>query len=1375
MAQLIRAFHRPYVLLASADVHRKSKRVSPADLATLLVERGVRILFLNACSSAFSRGIALQNFAHQVVSAGIPAVLAMSFAVLSDSATKVMEEIYSHFIVSSQSLLEAVRKSRQTLRTASLRETNIDKKKVEVDDFLTPVLYQSTSDGIYFPLQSRSTTVLAATKESLPVINSAAESGTFVNKNYYWPAGRDAEQLALEQALSVSRTVLLQGVSGVGKTAMAGWFAAWWTHTRFVEGCYYFDCLRSPHMLWPEDKIWEGIATLRQVDYSGDPGQFLSQKLLIVLDNFEIGLDEVGTVGDSFAPFVESFRSRNSECFLLLLSRSPPLFATSLPPYTLRREFLTVLDEEESRKLLFDINPQKNDEDGTPEPEASDANATSPDTEKPNDMNCLPVLEAGSQVAADSGHLTSCGDVAEDRLTAIESSKTGSEVILEREADFGASKSPYTIPQTSLRVQLRKMMDFLGWNPFLIITVMRPLIMRNWPAWWVEALRTGLPVPASEVLQRTLQQVPSLLERPTSKLRWLGDDLYLLAKTVPGSMFSVYGFFQLFRREHPLAVIMLLSLSLFRNRVPRRAWKMWFQLLHSTGLSAMYQQNKFVKPHHPEAFDNYNYEQIMIVNPEWLVSFGECARMLAVTGLGEIVAEADGEPEPLEILRLADILPFILRAELRQEEQTSHRRLMTKVQQAFVLFYECRLRAFAKESEDRFVTEIHQDFDNIITAAYTYVLHPHYGLAESAILDGVIIAKPQAQHAMIRQETLLHCLKALLEVALSHCARSGLPENPPQTLTIGTGYLIDKGGTPEKMIFYWSWYCMRMMINIFDEGDLHYDEIKYSVDVVGQALSKFSDTLPQAAFLPIFSYCIECLKTAFQDPADLETLHTLLKVEAPSLTDKRLLSCYRRGKIQVIEQYYKRLVRLSSNKKMHGGSERQEGSVFYGIPFDGKSGLISERSFKEWGEIGLRWAVEEGEPFTMMSAALEGTIELSEVADYYNARIALGLSNPGQDARPELRPHYLRLLELSKSSRLPGADSWIGPLKDSLFKAAVTDNDLHTAQILYQELTDLHNDPHLHWRMKQEEEASKLWDLGQLVLANSINGKEGVVQDTVTEYSRFAEARVYFLQATAIIRPCQGYNARLLEKKICESLIHIDEKSGLPLSWYVHVARVAQMEHLLWQDDLNIRPCMEEADFLVQTIKWWLPYGTRKVIDDALSSLNGWTSSQCGQFLGQLVAVEMAGCLNSETGERCEEAAHILYQEGQDILLNPQGRMRLVQQFPLKYPPLTKDDASLGTLNFWQATAPDVGDNPNAAAADGPSQSTSDNVPWKINMDALIHFTRNSTSSTDELQEAYLQLLELMPYMDITSETRSHARLTEDGPSALRGRVVAQS
>ncbi|OAL29545.1 hypothetical protein AYO22_01959 [Fonsecaea multimorphosa] len=1268
-----------------------------------------------ACSSegigsAFSRGTVLQNFAYQVASAGIPAVLAMSFAVLSDSATKVMEEIYSHFIVSNESLLESVRKSRHTLRATSLRKTNIHKKEVEVDDFLNPVLYQSTTNRVYFPRQSECAIAQAETEEVLP-INSAAHAGTFVNKNYCWPSERDAEQLAMEQALSVSRTVLLQGPSGIGKTAMAGWFAAWWTYTKFVEGCYYFDCLRRPDMLWPDGKLWAGIAALRHADYSGDPGQFLSRKLLIVIDNFEIGLDEFGTVGVR-------------RC----LQRGFPI-------------------------ILY----VKDDEDGTQEPEASDANVATPGSEEPNDSGNNTAFEPGSHVAAGSGRSSQSGDVVDQSLTTVGVYKAGSAV--------SVTEGPETFPRSSLGVQMRAMMDFLNWNPFLLITVGHPLLMRNWPVCWVEALRTGLPAPASEALQRILQQVPSILEDATSRLHWIGDDLYLLAPIISGSMLSVFGFFQLFHKEHPLATIMLLSLSLFRKRVPRRAWKMWFQFLHSTGLSAMYQQNPFVKPLHPKTFDNYDYEEIMIVNPEWIVSFGECARMLAVTGLGEIVDQEDDELEPPEILRLADILPFILRAKLHQEEKTFHRNLMTKVQEAFVLFYECRLRAFARESKDTFLTEIDQDFDNIVTAAYTYVLHPHYGLAESAILDGLIMAKPQGHDSMIQQKTLFHCLKALLEVAVSYCARRQLHESPSQTLRTGTGYLIDKDGTPETMIFYWSWYCMRMMIRIFDEGDLHRDEIKYATDAVCQALNEFSNVLPQAAFLPIFSYCIKCLQTVFQDPVDLETLNALLKVEAPSLTDNRILSCYRRGKIQVIEQYYKRLVRMSSNKKMYM-SENQENSVFYGIPFDGRSGFISQKTFEEWGKIGLRWAVEPGEPFTMMSAALDGTIELSEVADYYNARLALGLSNPGPDMTPELRSHYLKLLELSKSSRLPGADSWTGPLKELLFKAAVTDCDLHTAQILHQELTELHNDPHSDWRMVPEEEASKLWDIGQLVLAKSSDGKESEASETATDGPRFAEAKVYFSQAVDVIRPRQGYNARLLEKKICESLFEIEQKIGSELSWYVHMARVAQMEHLLWQDDLIIRPYMEEGVFLAHTVGWWSPLGTRKVIDDALSSLNGWTSSQCGQLLGQLVAVEVAGCLLSETGERCEEVAHILYQEGQDILLNPHGRMRLVQQFPLKYPPLTKEDDNLGTLTFWQPTASSVADDPKASDADTPSQSTADHASWKINTDALVHLTRNSKPVTDELQETYLQLVELMPHLDISVETSGQPPLTEGEASA---------
>ena len=114
------------------------------DVASLLVECGVRIVVINACRSAAGSNEA-SNIASLLVRTGISIAVGMSFNILSLSADQFMREFYNQYLGQRISPIAAVSTARGELRRNSNRMSKYH-TKVSLEDHLVPIIHCRESE-----------------------------------------------------------------------------------------------------------------------------------------------------------------------------------------------------------------------------------------------------------------------------------------------------------------------------------------------------------------------------------------------------------------------------------------------------------------------------------------------------------------------------------------------------------------------------------------------------------------------------------------------------------------------------------------------------------------------------------------------------------------------------------------------------------------------------------------------------------------------------------------------------------------------------------------------------------------------------------------------------------------------------------------------------------------------------------------------------------------------------------------------------------------------------------------------------------------------------------------------------------------------------
>lgn len=211
-----------YILFETAD--HESDPVSSDRFASAIPKKRAPIFLLNACRSAREGDSdPFASVAAQLVLAGCPCVLAMSFSVYVDTASRFMTAFYRSLLRGS-SLVAATTDGRKAIKDLGHQEAA--RRGYMIEDWIVPAAYIQRPE-----IRLRKAKTVLGKRHS-----SVAEGPAD-------PLARHEDMLKIERAMvDTSRPVVfLSGVVGEGKTTLVRGFVRWWTETGGCERATYVD------------------------------------------------------------------------------------------------------------------------------------------------------------------------------------------------------------------------------------------------------------------------------------------------------------------------------------------------------------------------------------------------------------------------------------------------------------------------------------------------------------------------------------------------------------------------------------------------------------------------------------------------------------------------------------------------------------------------------------------------------------------------------------------------------------------------------------------------------------------------------------------------------------------------------------------------------------------------------------------------------------------------------------------------------------------------------------------------------------------------------------------------------------------------------
>jgi tetratricopeptide (TPR) repeat protein len=211
----------------------EGRLISGSRFANLLADTGPTAVVLNACRSALITTSASQtedasqalanSFSHELITGGVRIVVAMNYNVYVASAIRFMAEFYRQ-LSHGRSIVTAVALARKDMATESRRIDGLS--SFHIDDWIVPVVFQAGDD-----LAIRQGPDLAVLSTELSPDLSLARLSSLPPEPDLGFIGADDGLLGIDRAFDEDRVVLIHGLAGAGKTAIAVEFARWYFAT----------------------------------------------------------------------------------------------------------------------------------------------------------------------------------------------------------------------------------------------------------------------------------------------------------------------------------------------------------------------------------------------------------------------------------------------------------------------------------------------------------------------------------------------------------------------------------------------------------------------------------------------------------------------------------------------------------------------------------------------------------------------------------------------------------------------------------------------------------------------------------------------------------------------------------------------------------------------------------------------------------------------------------------------------------------------------------------------------------------------------------------------------------------------------------------
>ncbi len=282
--------------LAFENEEAKTELITGARLGDLLARLDVPLVLLEACrSSDLSDRPVFGSVAPALLESGVGSVVAFSHAVHIQAARILVERFYKE-LAEGRSVGFALQESRAALSADRARFLHLgpNAETIQLEDWFIPQLYQVGDD-------------LTLTPSPLPLgeglgvrvrVEGVRVLAGFPPPPLYRFHGRALELLELERAFRRHNAVVVTGMGGMGKTALAREAAAWWRRTGRFKAAVFISFEQQAGAERAVQLI--GLAlegddfTRRSGDETDPEGQwqtavrlFHQKRALVVWDNFE--------------------------------------------------------------------------------------------------------------------------------------------------------------------------------------------------------------------------------------------------------------------------------------------------------------------------------------------------------------------------------------------------------------------------------------------------------------------------------------------------------------------------------------------------------------------------------------------------------------------------------------------------------------------------------------------------------------------------------------------------------------------------------------------------------------------------------------------------------------------------------------------------------------------------------------------------------------------------------------------------------------------------------------------------------------------------------------------------------------------------------
>ena len=266
---------------------RRHVTVDAKEIAAVLKEHRVPLVFLEACQTAMAEEDPTASVAGRLLAGGVASVVAMSHSVLVETARRFVTVFYGE-LMAGRRVGEAMLAGQRELHGDSFRG-KVWKGELHLQDWFVPVLFQEEADPrLVARLPAKEAEELASKRRTLAL-------GALPETPEHDFVGRSRELLLAERLLERERYAVVLGEGGEGKTTLAAELARWLVATRrfrraaFVSLEHHLNARTVLHALG--DQLVPGFASKAgQSDEA--PWQLVERALreqatIVVLDNLE--------------------------------------------------------------------------------------------------------------------------------------------------------------------------------------------------------------------------------------------------------------------------------------------------------------------------------------------------------------------------------------------------------------------------------------------------------------------------------------------------------------------------------------------------------------------------------------------------------------------------------------------------------------------------------------------------------------------------------------------------------------------------------------------------------------------------------------------------------------------------------------------------------------------------------------------------------------------------------------------------------------------------------------------------------------------------------------------------------------------------------